>query len=587
MKSANLEIPTGLVRKLLAQNTGSPENLPSGSCLYGLYDDGDGSQISLGEAQQLLLALFETRILEKSDSHSKLLLVGKSMPLLADSLRATGRGVSVVNTASDSGTDHSGAGNIFDLKDQAGFDLVFIEGSIQYLDQLALLDHCRKLLKADGNLFVVSEFIDDDSKIEKATLPNLSSFRQLSQRLGFVVDYEDEFGRHATESLQSLGKMLDQEGEALFSSLANPSVSLDELKQDVAVILNEFETGRRCFRLFEFQYVMDAKDHYAGTQYSANGSFGPEDIAELFEASFDSPLDFELWRWKYELGGGKSVIAKTRGSHEIVSHYGGAPRDIYYFGARSKGIQVGDVMVLPSIRRSYGKSSLFFKTAATFLEREIGNTVNHLLGFGFPNQKAMNIAIRLGLYEKTDDFVELQISPDSPAPLVQYDLTSFDPDSIEHQQLLERLWLEMRDECKNYIVGVRDWEYFRYRYIQHPGFSRGDYRYRILSAQNQPEDSAIVVLKNHGEHELLMDIIAAPGALNDKLHGLNALLLNSASAKPLKFWITKAWIERLNLVGIVEHDLGIEIPCNSWNRGPSAETLYGAWWLTAGDMDFM
>jgi hypothetical protein len=34
-------------------------------------------------------------------------------------------------------------------------------------------------------------------------------------------------------------------------------------------------------------------------------------------------------------------------------------------------------------------------------------------------------------------------------------------------------------------------------------------------------------------------------------------------------------------------DLEIDIPCNSWTRGPQAQELAGAWWLTAGDMDFL
>ncbi|GIT64349.1 MAG: hypothetical protein Ct9H300mP22_7490 [Gammaproteobacteria bacterium] len=58
----------------------------------------------------------------------------------------------------------------------------------------------------------------------------------------------------------------------------------------------------------------------------------------------------------------------------------GIPRHIQYFGEPNTAIQPSDVMVLLDVRRHYGKSSFFFKTAATFLEREIGNTVNHLFG---------------------------------------------------------------------------------------------------------------------------------------------------------------------------------------------------------------
>ncbi len=45
--------------------------------------------------------------------------------------------------------------------------------------------------------------------------------------------------------------------------------------------------------------------------------------------------------------------------------------------------------------------------------------------------------------------------------------------------------------------------------------------------------------------------------------------------KPLKFWITERWLSGVQLEGCTVNDLGIAIPCNSWNPGPGAECLYG------------
>ena len=54
---------------------------------------------------------------------------------------------------------------------------------------------------------------------------------------------------------------------------------------------------------------------------------------------------------------------------------------------------------------------------ATLFEREIGYTVKHVLGFGFPNQPVMNTARRLGLYGKVDDFLALAFdAPGAGAP---------------------------------------------------------------------------------------------------------------------------------------------------------------------------
>ena len=84
--------------------------------------------------------------------------------------------------------------------------------------------------------------------------------------------------------------------------------------------------------------------------------------------------------------------------------------------------------------------------------------------------------------------------------------------------------------------------------------------------------------------------VAGGGAMSLTVSGPileDVVIENSFGEEKLKIWITKAWIDEVRISGVIENELGIEIPCNSWNPGPSSKVLYGAWWLTAGDMDFM
>ena len=90
-------------------------------------------------------------------------------------------------------------------------------------------------------------------------------------------------------------------------------------------------------------------------------------------------------------------------------------------------------------------------------------------------------------------------------------------------------------------------------------------------------------MKEHAQSLLLMDIICPVSEMKECLRQLSGLV----GEEKLKIWITKAWIDKVRIDGVVENELGIEIPCNSWNPGPSSKLLYGAWWLTAGDMDFI
>ena len=277
------------------------------------------------------------------------------------------------------------------------------------------------------------------------------------------------------------------------------------------------------------------------------------------------------------------MLARQYPQGPIIAHYGGAPRAIHYFGKPDTAIQVCDVMVMPGERRRYGKQSLFFKTATTFLEREIGYNVDHLLGFGFPNQKAMNIAKRLGLYQKTDDFVEViyPVTEDKNASLTLEQVTL---ESSQEQNALQSVWDTMHPDFSAAIVGVRDVAYMRYRYFQHPHAEKYEC-YRVTSAAG--ELVAYVVLKNHNGNWLIMDMICPLQSIATVLQGLREWSTAQQGQPLMMLWVTRGWLDTVLLYGASVNELNIEIPCNDWNPGPQAETLYGAWWLTAGDMDFM
>ena len=516
-------------------------------------------------------------------SESSVLLSGPSFAYVTQRLSYHAQRVEWVNSKPEiqskkreSQAYDSGRPFILDYSESDDFDVVVIEGSYHYLQQVDLLQKCKELMVDGGSLIILGEFLEDDSERIHSALPNLSSLTQLSDRLGFELVSETDLTPDAIESVDVFKNILKQE-------TAFPK------DEDKALIFNlldeaesEFNRGRRCYKLFRFIKVLKQAGDYELAHYGDIESFDHQEICELFEKSFETAFDHEIWRWKYELGNGKCVVARSEPSGPIVSHYGGAPRQINYFGKMDKAIQVCDVMVLPEVRLQYGKNSLFFKTAATFLEREIGNTVGHLLGFGFPNKKAMNIALRLGLYEKTDDFLEFIFPIADTKSSVEYKLLDIDSKNPAHQSAVDRLWDSMSPAFENGIIGVRNWEYVKYRYFDHPRGISGEFK-RLLLSDAHGDICAAFFLKEHDQCNLIMDIICPFKDITQYILKLS-LLLNEVR---LKIWITKGWSKTLEVAGIIENDLGIEIPSNYWNPGPSSEILYGAWWLTAGDMDFM
>ena len=84
-----------------------------------------------------------------------------------------------------------------------------------------------------------------------------------------------------------------------------------------------------------------------------------------------------------------------------------------------------------------------------------------------------------------------------------------------------------------------------------------------------------------------MDVICPGQDIESVLGEINKYVSRTTETERLKFWLTREWQKRLRLPDVTVQELGIEIPCNSWNPGPSSDILYGAWWLTAGDMDFV
>jgi hypothetical protein len=534
---------------------------------YGLFGNSDEGNADLLTAQARFSQFITDAIVQSTDAADEVLLIGVSLKPVADSLKLAELTPAFIESGKDLTCDIP-----------TNFAAMVLEGSFHYLDQLPLLRLAKNYLQEGGTLILFGEFLCDDSCIKPANIPNLSSLNQLSQRLGFGLKVETEFTQDAIQSLEVLGLQLMQ---------AERQTGSDTLGTTIESIKAEFISGRRCFSVFQFIFSPERITEFPKAEFMANEEFGGQEISQLFESSFGHAFDVELWRWKYILGKGKSIVVKEHKDGEIVSHYGGAPRDIHFFGKLNKAIQVCDVMVAPRLRKYYGKSSLFFKSAATFLEREIGNTVGHLLGFGFPNQKAMNIAIRLGLYEKTDDFVELVFSAAPKSESLETHLVDIDPENQLHKDAIDALWQEMQAQCANYIVGVRNWEYFYYRYFQHPAGMRGEYRRFLLMDTKANKVLAAMVCKTHGTDTLLMDLVCAPSTVARRLDQLLSCGSSSEITGSLKMWITKAWVSRLQFSGAIENNLGIEIPCNSWNPGPSAKSLYGKWWLTAGDMDFL
>jgi len=327
---------------------------------------------------------------------------------------------------------------------------------------------------------------------------------------------------------------------------------------------------------------VDNVNQRPGPVYLRNAAdLSPEAYRRVFESSFSVPFNADLWGWKYLCGKGASVVAERNG--QPIAHYGGVVRDIIYFSQPSRAVQICDVMVLPEERSFFSRNGLFFKTAASMLEQYAGYNADNLLGVGFPNIKAMHVAQRLGLYDKTDELMQIALVSkiaDDIQSNSDWTVSKAEFDVIL-QQCVDDLWQQMRPGFADAIIGVRDADYLRYRFLQRPSLT-----YDCIKVMQGPDIRAVTFCRDHGDRRLLMDIIAAPEHIEQ---ALLAVLQSASQELPMHFWLTSGQFgrvisqkERFDVTAT-----GIQIPCNRWSLGPPTDRLINAWWLTAGDMDFL
>lgn len=467
------------------------------------------------------------------------------------------------------------------LKPSQRFDVVLLQQSAQYMDPLELLALADESLKEGGQLLIADEFTLDDSEIRPEPRPLLASFLQLAERCGFTTQRQRELGRQVAPGLREFIALMVKHRSALVEQCGLQATQLVTLIEGLGEIASKYEEARLAYTLLDLR-----KESGEGQQrrYGSINAFTVNEIPALFEKSFEAPFDSEIWHWKYGNGRGRAVC--VRNDKQLLAHYGGAPRDILYFDKKSKALQICDVMVLPKHRSFVSRDTLFFKTAATLLEQQVGNCAEHLLGFGFPNQRVLRVAQRLGLYDVTDRFIEIDYPMDEhDSVTVEYAVRTFDHTAVGAKSHVNALWQTMAINFKDKIIGVRDWGYLQYRYFTHPLWIRGEYECLEIRGYDESTPCALAFLKPHEGGRLLMDLIGDVQAFPEILTALRDHL--SQRSLGLRCRVTEAHASTLSLERSKHYELGIEIPCNIWTRGPAANTLQGAWWLTAGDMDFL
>ncbi|GAB4419291.1 MAG: hypothetical protein OHK0032_15190 [Thermodesulfovibrionales bacterium] len=298
-------------------------------------------------------------------------------------------------------------------------------------------------------------------------------------------------------------------------------------------------------------------------------------IVKLFKEVFGREMTLEEWRWKYTGRGNKKVYSSVavNESGEVVAHYGGMPHRMVYQGREVYGLAIGDVMVHPKFRGF----KLFKKAAAMVPDEAVKDGI--ILGYGFPNERAMALPEKLGLYEKVEDVFEASKEAKFFNNLNRF-IYKFFPLSYDDSRI-DALWESVKREVK--LGVVRDREYLAWRYERHPL-----YRYELWGLKKRWGNrlAGLAVLKRDGERMLIIDFVCSINMLNILFKKIGNYAYKTW-IKTLTLWLPEYLRPAIEEMGFLVNPTRTCIPRTTHEKTLTKDEMKGKFFYTMGDTDFL
>jgi hypothetical protein len=308
-------------------------------------------------------------------------------------------------------------------------------------------------------------------------------------------------------------------------------------------------------------------------------------VRAMFHRVFGREMGAAEWEWKYGEGRGHGAGLAARDG-TMMAFYGALSRRVLMLGQPVDACQICDVMIEAGARVSLARKGAIQQVTATFVEAEVGWARRFPMGFGFPTDRALGVAERLGLYRRVDELVQLRWPAQAaPALAVQeIDLAALREDS-EPGRGIQALWSAMAASMTDSVLGVRDCAWLRYRYGLKPGY---EYTCLLVSETVKDTTRGLVVLRRQDDHVEVLDVLALPEHMPLMIQAARAWAARDTSLGHVKAWITRSHAQLFTRSddGSEQDLLNIFIPANSYSAGVPPETLLNRWFLMAGDTDF-
>lgn len=306
------------------------------------------------------------------------------------------------------------------------------------------------------------------------------------------------------------------------------------------------------------------------------------DVVELHRRVFGPDVDASWFRWKYVDGGGQAVgLWDERG--KLVAHCGGIPRRILHQHDSVAGIQIGDVMVAPEVRGLLTRRGPFFHVSQRFYSSRIGEFRPHQLAFGFPNERHLRLAVKLGLLWDGGPIEEMRWTDLGGNLPWNWRCSPLDKEGAAFERAVGEARRAMESHLGDLTAGCRDTGYVRWRFLERP-----NYRYRIFRI-HRPwswRTAGLVVLRLQGEVAHWLDWIGPPHDIG-RAAAAARIQAAEAGARRMVLWGTPAVCAALENAGPSGRVPVARLGIPRTSLISEAEIARRQWWWLGGDTDFL
>lgn len=245
-------------------------------------------------------------------------------------------------------------------------------------------------------------------------------------------------------------------------------------------------------------------------------------------------------------------------------------------------------MVAPHWRGLLTRRGPFFHVSNEFYQSRLGTGRAYEIGYGFPSDRHIQLAIQTGLLWNAGTVYELKWRLGGDAKLagnLMWSTEPVAPQAPEFDALVAKAWHNMQRTVGSHMVGQRDPRYVRWRYADRPGSSPLFLVFR-RSWRSEPLGVAVLGAITPGKAAHWLDWIGPVNQIKQACLLCQAAALKHGASAMLT-WASEAVDSLLHDSGVYErHEAArIGIPSNS-ALNPDAKTSTD-WWLMSGDTDFL